>query len=56
MAALSAKKHNSVLRPFVERLEQAGKEPKLVTTAVMRKLIIYLNLLIRDQFYSDLEA
>ncbi|GMT50209.1 MAG: IS110 family transposase [bacterium] len=56
MAALSAKQHNPVLLPFAQRLEQAGKEPKLVTTAVMRKLIIYLNLLIRDQFYSPEEV
>ncbi|GMT48971.1 MAG: IS110 family transposase [bacterium] len=56
MAALSAKQHNSVLLPFAQRLEQAGKEPKVVTTAVMRKLIVYLNLLIREQFYSSEEV
>lgn len=51
MAALSAKKHNHVLFPFAQRLEKAGKEPKVVTTAVMRKLLIFLNTLMRQEFY-----
>ena len=52
MAGLAAKNHNKVLKPFARRLEEAGKEPKLVSTAVMRKLIVYLNALIKKQFYS----
>ena len=37
-------------------LEDAGKEPKLVTTAVMRKLIVYLNALIKNNFYSKADV
>lgn len=38
MAALVAKRHNKYLQPFVNRLQKAGKEPKAIICAVMRKL------------------
>lgn len=47
MAALSAKTHNPVLKVFSERLKQAGKKPKVVLTACMRKLIVILNTMIK---------
>jgi transposase len=49
MAALSAKKHNPVIRKFYERLVQQGKEKKVALTACMRKLIVILNAMMRSQ-------
>ena len=48
MAALSAARHNPVLRAFRERLLAAGKKPKVVLVALMRKLITILNAILRD--------
>jgi transposase len=48
MAALVAGAHNPVIKPFRERLRQAGKKPKVAIVAVMRKLITTLNALVRD--------
>ncbi len=48
MAAMSASKHNPILRAFHQRLINKGKPFKLAITAVMRKLIILLNRLIRE--------
>jgi transposase len=36
-AALPAKRHNPVLKTFAERLRQAGKPPKVLIVACMRK-------------------
>ena len=47
MAALSAKRHNPLIRRFAERLEKAGKKFKVVMTACMRKLLVLLNHLIK---------
>ena len=49
MAALTARRCNPVIRQFAQRLEQQGKSFKVVITACMRKLLIILNALIRDQ-------
>jgi transposase len=43
MASLSATRHNQILKAFYDRLVQAGKPKKVALVAVMRKLIIYLN-------------
>lgn len=48
MAALSAAKHNPVIRSFYERLLANGKLPKVALTACMRKLLVILNAMIRD--------
>jgi transposase len=48
MAALVAAFRNSRLRPFYCRLIEAGKAPKVALVAVMRKLIILLNQLLKD--------
>jgi len=48
MAALAASRCNPDLRTFYQRLISAGKPPKLALTAVMRKLIILANTLIRE--------
>jgi len=39
MPALSAMRHNPILRSFAERLTQQGLKPKQVIVAVMRKLL-----------------
>jgi transposase len=49
MAALSASKFNPVLSLFYKRLIQHGKEKKVALTACMRKLLTFLNAIIRDQ-------
>ena len=43
MAALSAARMNPVLQPFYQRLTDAGKPFKLALTAVMRRLLIFMN-------------
>lgn len=43
MCSLSAVRHNPVLRDFYLRLIGKGKPGKVAITAVMRKLIIYMN-------------
>lgn len=48
MAALAASRYNPVFNAFSERLRAAGKRPKVVLVAVMRKLITTLNAMLRD--------
>jgi transposase len=48
MAALSASNWNPVLKAFHRRLSADGKLPKVVTVAVMRKMITMLNAMVRD--------
>jgi transposase len=48
MAALSAIKHDHILKAFYLRLRQAGKKPKVALTAVMRKLIVLMNRLLKN--------
>jgi transposase len=48
MAALSASRHNPILRAFFRRLVSAGKRKKVALVAVMRKLIILLNRMFRS--------
>jgi transposase len=43
MAALSAVRHDAILRDFYARLCAAGKKPLVALTAAMRKLIVLLN-------------
>jgi transposase len=47
MAAFSATRCNAVLRPFYQRLRAAGKPFKVALVAVMRKLLIHLNSLLK---------
>lgn len=47
LAALAAKRTDPALRSFAERLAKAGKPPKVVVTAVMRKLIEAANTVLR---------
>lgn len=49
MAALSATRYNPKLKAFYERLIKAGKPCKVALVAVMRKLVIILNAIIRHK-------
>ena len=46
--ALSAIQHNPSAKTKFEQLVQAGKPRKVVLTAIMRKLIVLANALLRD--------
>jgi transposase len=53
-AALSAARHNPDLRNFYKRLVENGKKPKVALTAVMRKLVVLANTLIKeDRIWAD---
>ena len=49
MAAQVAAIHNPVMTAFKQRLIANGKKPKVAIVAVMRKLIVTLNAMVRDQ-------
>jgi transposase len=49
MAALVGARHNPVLRPYYQRLRLAGKPAKVALTACMRKLLIILNSMLKQQ-------
>ena len=49
MAALVAMRHNPAFKVFYERLTAAGKPPKVALVAIMRKMLITLNAMLRDQ-------
>jgi transposase len=47
MAALTAIRHNPVIKVFYARLIHAGKLPKVALTACMHKILIILNAMVR---------
>ncbi len=56
MAALAATLYNPLLRQFYQRLCAAGKAKKSALIAVMRKLLIIMNTLVRKkQMWINLE-
>ena len=56
-AALSAAKHNPDHRDFYKRLIDKGKKPKVALTAVMRKIVILANTLLKeDRLWSPNQA
>ncbi len=48
MAALSAIRFNPVISQFYQRLESQGKKFKVAITACMRKMLVILNTLVRN--------
>jgi len=48
MAALSATKCNPKIKPFYEHLICRGKEKKVALTACMRKLLVILNVMVKN--------
>jgi transposase len=49
MAALAAYRWNPIIQEFASRLQQQGKVFKVIITACMRKLLIILNTMVRNQ-------
>ena len=47
MSAVSAIRHNKVIRAFYRRLIAAGKPPKVALVACMRKLLVILNAMVQ---------
>lgn len=57
MATLSARRFNPVIRAFSERLAAQGKKPKVIITACMRKLLVILNTMLKNNTpWKDLHA
>ena len=52
MAALSAVRHDPVLKCVYQRLRNAGKKPLVALVAVMRKLIILLNRMLKNPHFT----
>ena len=48
MAALAAIRHNAAIKAFYERLLAAGKNRRVAIVAVMRKLVVIANAVLRD--------
>jgi transposase len=49
MSAIVASRHNPVIRVFYQRLRAAGKPAKVALTACMRKLLIIVDAMLRNQ-------
>ena len=49
MSALSAVKHDRILKAFYLRLRAVGKKPKVALVACMRKLVLLMNRLLKKQ-------
>jgi transposase len=49
LAALSASRHNPLLRRFADRLKAAGKPAKVWITACARKLLVILNTMLQTK-------
>ncbi|MCX6957982.1 MAG: transposase [Verrucomicrobiae bacterium] len=52
MAAISAARFNPILKTFYERLIADGKPAKVALIAVARKLIVLLNLMLKNPNFS----
>ena len=48
MAAVVASRCNPVIRAFYQRLLAAGKPKKLALTACMRKLVLIINAMVKN--------
>jgi transposase len=48
MAAVAASRHNPVLRPFYQRLIAKGKPPKVALIAVLRRLVVFANAVLKS--------
>src|ERR1035438_7655318 len=52
MATLSAVRHDRILKEFYLRLRAAGKKPLVAMTACMRKLVILMNRLLKNDHFQ----
>ena len=53
MAALTAIRYNPFLKALYQRLIKKRKPPKVALTAVMRKMIVYLNALLKQAAHAS---
>lgn len=53
LAAMSARRHNPVIKAFAERLLAAGKQKMVVLVACMRKMVTLMNVMLRDRLTWD---
>ena len=51
MAAVASIRHNPAIKNFYNKLIDAGKPPKLVLTACMRKILTILNAMMKNRTY-----
>ena len=51
MSALTAARHNPILKSLYARLVKAGKPKKVALVACMRKLLVILNAMLRNGEY-----
>jgi transposase len=49
MATLSAVRHDRILKEFYQRLRATGKKPLVALTACMRKLVVLMNHLLKNE-------
>jgi transposase len=52
LAALSAVRYDPLLKAFYQKLRQAGKAPLVALTAGMRKLIILMNRMLKNETFT----
>jgi transposase len=53
MSAVCAIRFNPILSAFAQRLQKAGKLPKVIIVAAMRKLVCIINAMVRDGLRWD---
>jgi transposase len=52
MAAMCAVRYDRILKAFYQRLRLAGKKPLVALTACMRKLIVLMNRLLKNENFQ----
>jgi transposase len=52
MATLSAVRYDRILKDFYQRLRAAGKKPLVALTACMRKLVVLMNHLLKNEQFQ----
>jgi transposase len=53
MSAVCAMRFNPIVKAFAQRLQKAGKLPKVIIVAAMRKLVCIINAMVRDGLNWD---
>jgi len=56
MSAWVAVKYDTKMTVYYEKLIAKGKSPKVAIVAVMRRLIVLLNGMIREEFYNKQQS
>ena len=53
MATITAIRCNPIIKTFAQRLQKAGKLPKVIIVACMRKLVSILNVMLKENIKWD---